>query len=375
MPSLQFKTRIKPIIFITALVIFAGFALSAKGQEMFSPGRIDGEHREHISKCSACHLPFSGTPDKKCLSCHKRVASQKKKYQGLHGGVIGSCINCHQLHKDNQEAGNGVTIDKNSFSHGLVIAFGLNQHRKQSCSSCHKQGYRTVEVNACLYCHSRRARGRGFANHIQALGSDCLKCHDGRSAPKFQHSNNSSFFVGEHKNKECDICHNKSSYTAISTECQKCHRHKHKTEAGDDCQNCHTPKSWKSITFNHKNEKCADCHSAPARHREKIAINAAANCQNCHTLKGWKNITFVHQNRNCTDCHSAPANHFGNSCRACHNVKNWREANINHPRLPGEAGEKHSWRSYPCQYCHPSGYSSYSCLRCHRSNNVFDDDD
>ena len=324
------RRRLKQIIILIAIVIFAGFALSARGQEMFSPGNL-GEHSEHISKCSACHLPFRGVPDKRCESCHKKVAVQEKNRQGLHGGVAGDCLNCHTIHQ-NKSGGEGdeAGFDKKSFNHDLVAVFGLKQHQQQSCSACHKHGYGKVKVSACLNCHSRLARDRGFVNHIQALGTDCLKCHDGRGAPKFKHSDNSDFFVGQHQKRECDKCHKKQTYTAISAECQKCHRHKHKTKV-------------------------------------------SANCRDCHKLQSWKDITFVHNKRNCTDCHAAPANHFGNDCRACHNTKDWREANINHPRLPGEAGEKHNWRSFPCKYCHPRGYSTYSCLKCHRSNNVTDD--
>jgi hypothetical protein len=79
----------------------------------------------------------------------------------------------------------------------------------------------------------------------------------------------------------------------------------------------------------------------------------------------WK---FKHPtSTSCASCHSAPRGHYGTACSSCHTPSaSWGSATFNHPRVPG--GE-HTYRSFACANCHPSGYSSYSCLKCHDSNN------
>jgi hypothetical protein len=99
---------------------------------------------------------------------------------------------------------------------------------------------------------------------------------------------------------------------------------------------------------------CASCHSRPAGHR-------AGACATCHRTPG--SFRFTHpSSKSCSSCHTAPASHYGTSCANCHSPSRaWRSATFSHPSIPG--GE-HTYRSFACTKCHPSGPPAVYCS-CH----------
>ena len=101
---------------------------------------------------------------------------------------------------------------------------------------------------------------------------------------------------------------------------------------------------------------CSTCHKAPGGHR-------GGACESCHRNAG-RSWAFSHPtSTSCASCHRAPANHYGTSCRSCHGPSRaWSNATFSHPQL-----REHTYRSFACSSCHPSGYASASCTSCHKS--------
>jgi cytochrome c nitrite reductase small subunit len=109
------------------------------------------------------------------------------------------------------------------------------------------------------------------------------------------------------------------------------------------CQQCH----------DQANMKCSACHQAPHEPR--------GECSGCH--QPGANFTFVHgaKGSDCSQCHVPPANHYGADCSTCHTVTvPFKRTVFTHPANTG----RHTWRSFPCVKCHPTGFTTSSCT-CH----------
>lgn len=92
-----------------------------------------------------------------------------------------------------------------------------------------------------------------------------------------------------------------------------------------------------------------------------LANHATVSCSECHDMSSAA----------CTACHEPPAGHYGFECSACHAPGvPWESAEFAHPRIEG--GE-HTYRSFGCEKCHPSGYAQANCT-CHGGNPPTDDD-
>lgn len=371
---------IKYLLIAAAVAIFAVYAITAGGQNMYAPGQLDQVHAQRVSQCSACHVPFQGAPDKVCLNCHKRVSREIASGRGTHGaqkGASGPCINCHRLHVD---GGQPTQFDLGNFNHEAT-SFGLARHQRVKCQSCHGKRFgRPVQNVTCLNCHTRLTsrRGRSFADHAASLGTNCLNCHDGRTTAKFKHTKNPAFFVGKHLSAACRDCHKNNNFKPISTACQDCHQQKH-ASYGSDCQKCHQISDWKANNFKHKtpltgrhaNLSCGQCHKSQnladvksdciSCHQSPHKSTQFNNCQRCHSTNGWPQLTFDHSSSNCVSCHQPPANHYGDNCTSCHTTANWNST-FSHPQVG-----RHDANSFPCQDCHPNGYNSYTCTKCHQS--------
>ncbi len=109
------------------------------------------------------------------------------------------------------------------------------------------------------------------------------------------------------------------------------------------CQQCHDQAKM----------KCSACHQA--------AHEPRGECSLCHT-PGQK-FAFVHGSpgSDCSQCHTPPVNHFNADCAGCHNPGiPFKDTKFTHPARVGN----HSYLSFPCVKCHPTGYASSSCT-CH----------
>lgn len=329
--------------------------------------------------CASCHEPKHETagPAAKtaeCSTCH--TAGEKFAFTHPAQAAAASCGSCHSVPAKHTYRGTCSTCHSET---GVKWAFAHNpkadctnchtvpaKHSGGTCSTCHSTGsswaFTHPTSGTCTECHTRPA------NH---KSGSCTTCHATGVSWAFRHPNSSSCTTchnrpAGHSTKSCSTCHRSRSSWAFSHPssggCTSCHNRpsSHSTKS---CTTCH--KAGASWAFKHpgSGSSCTSCHSRPGGHK-------SGTCSKCHSTSSWK---FRHPSGSCSSCHKAPGNHYGSSCSSCHSPgRAWSSASFNHPRVPG--GE-HTYRSFSCSSCHPSGYSSVNCTRCHDSNEGGDDDD
>ncbi len=356
---------------------------------------------------------LASVPDERCKRCHEQVEVENLDFDHALHASRGPCMKCHvevghsvsvaELKKAGIYSGATPSFPATDTSTIAVVDEGranLPGHVSIYCSRCH-----IMTGTKCSACHEQPHEKRG----------DCATCH----APGLT-------FVFEHPKdrKDCGTCHTKNAtHTTIEGECGDCHKepgvawsfvHPAKTATCTDCHTrpvdhrdgacsaCHAAgEKW---AFSHPGgrAKCSGCHPRPAKHRPgecsechgQTGVSwkyrhpgAGSTCTTCHTRpRGHSSRScptchavgvswaFRHpSSSNCTACHKAPANHYGSGCSACHSPsRSWKNATFSHARIPG--GE-HSYRSFACVNCHPSGYSSHTCAKCHDSASGPSEDD
>lgn len=314
---------------------------------------------EKTAECNACHAPGAefafahpqGEFD--CGSCHKPPAEHTFR---------GSCETCHGDNGDEWKFSHTAKSDCTN-CHKVP-----DNHRKGPCAQCHATGvdwkFRHPSSRDCTSCHSKPTGHRAGA---------CTQCHSAGGSWAFRHPSAKSGCTScharpsGHRSGSCTNCHTaggswKFRHPGKSANCQSCHSKPGGHRSGS-CTSCHTTSSWK---FRHPGSgaNCGNCHGRPSGHR-------SGSCASCHSTSSWR---FRHPNSSsCSSCHKAPGGHYGSNCSSCHSPSRaWSSASFSHPKIPGG---KHSYRSFSCGTCHPSGYGSYSCKKCHSSNNPKDDDD
>jgi hypothetical protein len=234
----------------------------------------------------------------------------------------------------------------------------------------------------CERCHpSVEVKRANFSHDLHAKKATCQQCHfstghnvtvaDLKAAGVHNPSvevtraafpvavvNGGSANIPGHVAVPCSRCHDMAK-----TGCPACHTppRKHPLQAkGRPCELCHAAGAKFAFAHPATDQKCTDCHKAPAARHPKNA--AGQPCQLCHTKAGasWK---FAHPglSADCSKCHQPPANHYPPPCASCHRSLGVTWA-FSHP----SAGE-HSYRSFPCTKCHPSGPPRVYCT-CHKGN-------
>lgn len=279
------------------------------------------------------------------------------------------CSLCHK---------NGFTLSyRHIRGNGRFFRAG---HKAASCKACHAgENYFSLNRRRCQDCHKRR-HGTDFVDR-------CGRCHS-TSAWRPAVPTHTGKLGGAHSSLRCGACHRRNRYTGLNNwRCVTCHSRPSGHLQGA-CRRCHTTKAWRpatgghllKLTGVHTRLTCVKCHRGrPAtqlnwacKSCHALKHNAAygVKCGACHAQKSWKPAKMNHGavKGDCSACHKSPAGHFNNSCNQCHQASRGWTAQFNHPGV----GE-HSYKSFPCNYCHPGGYTSYTCTRCHQSGAPKDD--
>jgi hypothetical protein len=302
-------------------------------------------------------------PNARCLTCHSGIPEKTgPRFSHRQHAGAGRCVECHS------DVGHRVTSD--ALANAGILQPGLEpsaaasvsrggangtaNHTPVSCSRCHD-----LTRVACSKCHAATHADRGECTTCHLPGTtwafahpssaDCASCH---AAPR------------KHFGSACASCHSpdvpfaKTAFKHGSDACATCHQAPAKHRSGA-CAQCHR-KPGVSWAFSHPaSRSCASCHTAPAGH------SRAVQCSTCHKKPGASWAATHPASRACASCHKAPANHFGASCSSCHKpLVAWARATFRHPSTGGE----HTYRSFVCVKCHPSGYSSHTCTACHGAN-------
>jgi pSer/pThr/pTyr-binding forkhead associated (FHA) protein len=110
------------IAWLALLAALAALGLVTVGNQQvaYRPGRLSVAHTQAAvdgarligeNNCTACHEPWGGATDAKCMACHKQAGHQ----EGL--AQLGSCVDCHTEHRQ-------------------VANLGVVHH--QECIACHR---------------------------------------------------------------------------------------------------------------------------------------------------------------------------------------------------------------------------------------------
>lgn len=321
--------------------------------------------------CAALFVAIALATDRSefCASCHEMTPYHDAWVVGAHGGEA-ECIDCHVepglpsrfAHKfvalgevyahftgDTsfpRPVPASVPDDRCARCHddvsvkGLPAAFDHDTHAGyEACQVCHERAGHDVT--------SRSLQAAGIYNAKNAASRARARIASGAvAAPDVGAAN-----LAGHKRVPCSRCHDMKA-----TGCPSCHALPEDDHPKDsECVKCHRP--GERFVFSHPSTSdCATCHKAPAEDHPAIKT-----CPTCHKASG-KSWSFSHPvRRECAECHRAPkAPHpTSTSCRTCHTQpgRSWAF------RHTGNTGE-HSYRSFPCAKCHPSGFGSATCT-CH----------
>jgi hypothetical protein len=292
---------------------------------MISPGELVDGHQKLNNDCFACHAPFGGIENDKCIACHKLneigidTLNTNSSNKGLFHEKLAnqSCTDCHADHKGI----NPATV-LGGFKHTLLAE---------------------KVINDCVSCHQKPTD-----NLHDQLSNTCKNCHNTdawKSGVKFDHN----MLTNTDKNN-CVACHNKPS--------DRLHQ-----PLSNACSSCHQTDSWKSgVKFDHNmltvadKNNCASCHQKP---KDSFHASLKDNCNACHSTDKWTPANFEHDSYFVLD-----RNHNA-SCTTCHKGK--------------------GYETYTCYGCHEhtvnnilsehreEGISNINnCVSCHRSGNEHD---
>lgn len=240
--------RMRKVVFF--IVLIAAITITYLYPEtMINPGELVDAHQNLSNNCTACHQPFGGIPNDKCIACHtvSEIGKDTSNYSGsitngkkvlFHQNLTDqNCIACHTDHK-----GKDPQLSLGKFEHTLLTKSVAN-----NCISCHETP--TNELH-------------------KQLSTDCIKCHN-TNEWKFTARFNHDMIISADKNN-CVSCHQspKDSFHDMS---------------GSNCMECHSTNKWVPSTFDHTSYFVFDKHHT-------------TNCSTCHTNNDFKAYT-------CYGCH------------------------------------------------------------------------
>lgn len=322
-----------------ALLVVAGQGWRAST----APGPSSRAHAEVVGNCDACHMPFKGLPNEKCLTCHEELKQ-------FHASVAAQkCSACHVEHK-------GPTADltrataRASFDHALTGFVLRGAHSKVACATCHDRPIAQLG-ETCGSCHQDTHQG--------ALGSNCSACHRPEAWKPALHllgEHRLSMEGGHAKLTQCVSCHAKGKNLTAAVACAACHEQAHGGTAAA-CEGCHEVKAWTPAKFDHAFCTCI----LPQQHQ-------TVGCLGCH--KDWN---FTRTPSLCSGCHEQQRKHDAlGECSLCHSAVSWKKNQFNHNqraklKLTGEH------LKVACESCHPANKGSLKfrglplqCEGCHR---------
>jgi len=354
---------------------------------------------DHFSSSPRFPQGTADVPDSRCLTCHAgiRDTTGPKFSHKTHAGA-GPCVTCHS------DAGHKVTLDAlakagvlkpglESSSGAVAVGAAASNtttatHIPVSCTKCHD-----LARVPCSTCHqpSHEARGECATCHrpgtswtfshpssrectschtppAKHFGPACTSCHaPGVPFAKTVYKHASSACAdchaapaGHNRAATCATCHLQPGVSwapthPVSAACGSCHKAPAK-HFGSSCATCHTKPgvTFKGAVYRHTSSACASCHTPPSGHARTVS------CATCHKKAGASWAASHPSSADCISCHKPPASHFGTACASCHKpLTRWTSATFRHPST-----RNHSYRSFACVKCHPSGYSKANCT-CH----------
>lgn len=374
---------------------------AAHGHAQISPGPLAKPHAQlnGATNCMQCHQVSTRAPSFKCLDCHREIADEIQRNQGLHatfprsGPPGAACVKCHSDH-------NGVEFQMihwnptpQGFNHATTGFLLDGKHASVACRACHAIQHIAAPARAilstkdlnrtwmglspqCATCHADVHQGR--------FGGDCAHCHstsDWKAATVekagFDHSKTRFPLTGAHREVKCESCHTPSSngqlrFTGLKfSTCSDCHRDPHSGAFKQTCESCHTTTTWKKSQFAENFDHSKTAFPLIGKHLE-------VSCVDCHERGDFKKPI---KHDLCSDCH-APDPHGGQfakrpdggKCESCHTVQGWTPSTFSvadHAKTGFPLVSPHA--SVKCADCHiPAGPATKfkikfaTCVDCHK---------
>jgi nitrate/TMAO reductase-like tetraheme cytochrome c subunit len=316
--------------------------------------KLEGKHAE--IKCSECHkqkrlkkpirpqdiqyLAKSST----CMSCHKEDDPHffKEKFAKM------DCDKCHGLNSWKKEI---------TFDHSLDTKYKLKgKHAEIKCNDCHlvdkkkktfQYQWPNLAQRDCITCHKddfHRFNVNVVKSYKVGNLNKCASCHTEnkwKEIHDFSHDEQTRYPIGgKHTDLKCAECHlpkdkrfkqaplpkvgiyNWAHFDAKT--CEVCHNSPHQKEFSKEllkkkCTDCHIDKSWYtikdgagfdhdktrfSLTGDHKEIRCSDCHGPSGKQVFKFKSFDKDFCIDCHNNIHKKQFTTKFENQKCSECHS-----------------------------------------------------------------------
>jgi len=208
---------------------------------------LSQKHKALEKDCEACHEPWAGVADSRCLKCHKEgahkdvAASPGKKIPAhMVAGAEGKNPPCHHCHGEHKGETFGATL---------------------------------VKDKVCFECHSAMIHKPGGPEPSRPpIKSGVLLTH------------NAFFMAGEYSHNKCMGCHTGPKAKPISNTGNHLVdlMYHHMTQVGASCQDCHD--KVEVVMFDAKgggigSGKCSSCHE------EKRISGVCKTCHRFHRLK------------------------------------------------------------------------------------------
>jgi len=384
-----------PVLFLLALLCFS---TAAFGQ--ISPGPLSKPHHDldGPTGCTQCHAVSAGSPNFRCLECHRDIATRIQQRRGLHasylpaGSPSSSCIRCHSEHNGEEFQIVKWNPTPGAFDHtktGFVLD---GKHAGLTCKNCHNIQKMPPAERASLFVKDFNRTWLGLSKsctschedkHKGQLGSNCLQCHnttDWTKTTQFDHSKTRYPLTGAHLQVSCQACHKpgpdgQPQYAGIKfAGCNDCHRDPHKGEFKDrSCESCHNTVDWRKTGFIRGFDHSKTQFPLLGKHRD-------VSCVACHKSGDFKAVLAFQV---CADCHKTDDPHAGQfatrkdggKCETCHTVEGWKPSTFTvaaHDSTNFPLREKHAL--VECGKCHiPAGRNTIYKVKFSRCNDCHKD--
>lgn len=302
-----------------ALMLVSG---QAAWRASTAPGPSSRVHENVSGNCDACHTPFKGVQDEKCLSCHKEL----KKF---HAAVAEQkCVACHGEHHG-PDADLTKSDARKAFDHALTGMALSGGHQKVGCPQCHTKSIDKMSTQ-CSSCHADVHKG--------AFGTACASCHSDKGWKAVLHplAEHKMPMEGGHQGLKCNDCHAKGANLSPKVACNACHEQAHGGTTSP-CEGCHNSTAWKPAHFDHSFCTCI----LPQKHQ-------TVGCLGCH-----RDFDFKHAPSLCSGCHEKERKHEPlGECSLCHSAVSWKKNEFDHnKRSKFKLAGNHL--KVACENCHP----------------------
>jgi len=305
-------------LIVVVLIAVCAVLIFLFPHRMMEPGELSIAHQVTGNDCFACHKPFDGLPNERCVACHTVADIGRDTLHGteptLFHAALGNtaCVACHAEH-----LGRDADLTPLAFQHTLLTA-----PLSTDCKTCHAPPTDSLHAKlppTCNACHDTEAwkPARDFDHDLLPVEgrNDCASCHV----------------------KPTDDMHARTTA---------------------NCTQCHTTSGWKPAQFDHatltvaQKNACATCHASPTDDFHK---GNKDNCASCHSTKAWSPSTFDHSryfvldrdhNATCSTCHQTNT-YTTYTCYGCH------EHTLSN--ILGEHREEGISNITDCVRCHRSG--------------------